>query len=116
MRHIHYEACTLSCDICQIPVNIGLMFDKAGMQDENTRYIDIGPVNKAMNMLCCYFEDPDSQAFKKYATPKTSLLTFLPQNHQAATAIWHEHNHNMIWGKENQHYVRLTPLSKRALL
>jgi hypothetical protein len=40
MKHIHYE-------------------------DENTRYIDIGPVNKVINMLCCWFEDPDSTAFKK---------------------------------------------------
>lgn len=40
MKHIHYE-------------------------DENTRYVDIGPVNKVINMLCCWFEDPDSLAFKK---------------------------------------------------
>ncbi|GAX75143.1 hypothetical protein CEUSTIGMA_g2587.t1 [Chlamydomonas eustigma] len=41
MKHIHYE-------------------------DENTRYIDIGPVNKVMNMLCCWLEDPNSEAFKKH--------------------------------------------------
>ena len=35
------------------------------VQDENTRYIDIGPVNKAMNLLCCWFEDPDSEAFRR---------------------------------------------------
>ena len=40
MKHVHYE-------------------------DENTRYVDIGPVNKVINMLCCWFEDPDSVAFKK---------------------------------------------------
>jgi hypothetical protein len=40
MKHIHYE-------------------------DENTRYVDIGPVNKVINMLCCWFEDPHSTAFKK---------------------------------------------------
>ncbi|GFH20224.1 terpene cyclase/mutase family member, partial [Haematococcus lacustris] len=32
--------------------------------DENTRYIDIGPVNKAINMLACWVEDPNSTAFK----------------------------------------------------
>ena len=37
------------------------------LQDENTRYINIGPVNKAINMLCCYFEDPDSKAFQMWA-------------------------------------------------
>ncbi|XP_020243911.1 cycloartenol synthase 2-like [Asparagus officinalis] len=39
MEHIHYE-------------------------DENTRYICIGPVNKVINMLCCWVEDPNSEAFK----------------------------------------------------
>ncbi|XP_066334050.1 cycloartenol synthase-like [Miscanthus floridulus] len=39
MRHIHYE-------------------------DENTRYINLGPVNKVMNMLACWIEDPKSEAFK----------------------------------------------------
>ncbi|KAK6789845.1 hypothetical protein RDI58_013645 [Solanum bulbocastanum] len=39
MEHIHYE-------------------------DENTNYICIGPVNKVLNMLCCWVEDPDSQAVK----------------------------------------------------
>ncbi|KAG7025949.1 Cycloartenol synthase [Cucurbita argyrosperma subsp. argyrosperma] len=39
MQHIHYE-------------------------DENTRYICIGPVNKVLNMLCCWAEDPHSEAFK----------------------------------------------------
>ena len=42
MKHVHYE-------------------------DENTRYIDIGPVNKVMNMLCCWFEDPSGA---KGAWPK----------------------------------------------
>ncbi|KAF7010231.1 hypothetical protein CFC21_024672 [Triticum aestivum] len=39
MKHIHYE-------------------------DENTRYICIGPVNKVMNMLACWIEDQNSEAFK----------------------------------------------------
>nr|QUJ17883.1 cycloartenol cynthase [Bupleurum chinense] len=39
MEHIHYE-------------------------DENTQYICIGPVNKVLNMLCCWVEDPNSEAFK----------------------------------------------------
>ncbi|KAK7244072.1 hypothetical protein RIF29_38890 [Crotalaria pallida] len=39
MQHIHYE-------------------------DENTNYICIGPVNKVLNMVCCWVEDPNSEAFK----------------------------------------------------
>ncbi|KAL1805880.1 hypothetical protein ACET3Z_028948 [Daucus carota] len=39
MEHIHYE-------------------------DENTQYICIGPINKVLNMLCCWVEDPNSEAYK----------------------------------------------------
>ncbi|KAJ0984140.1 hypothetical protein J5N97_002496 [Dioscorea zingiberensis] len=39
MQHIHYE-------------------------DETTRYICMGVVSKVMNMLCCWVEDPNSEAFK----------------------------------------------------
>jgi cycloartenol synthase len=35
-------------------------------EDENTRYVDIGPVNKVLNMMCCWFEDPESEAFKRH--------------------------------------------------
>ncbi|XP_010244585.1 PREDICTED: cycloartenol synthase 2 isoform X1 [Nelumbo nucifera] len=33
-------------------------------EDDNTRYVCIGPVNKVLNMLCCWVEDPNSEAFK----------------------------------------------------
>ncbi|KAJ1690730.1 hypothetical protein LUZ63_014885 [Rhynchospora breviuscula] len=33
-------------------------------EDENTRYICVGPLNKVLNMLCCWIEDPSSDAFK----------------------------------------------------
>ncbi|XP_021315532.1 cycloartenol synthase isoform X2 [Sorghum bicolor] len=39
MQHVHYE-------------------------DENTQYICIGPVTKVLNMLACWIEDPNSEAFK----------------------------------------------------
>ncbi|KAJ9549344.1 hypothetical protein OSB04_021887 [Centaurea solstitialis] len=39
MEHIHYE-------------------------DLNTRYVCLNPINKVINMLCCWVEDPNSEAFK----------------------------------------------------
>ncbi|GAA6063805.1 hypothetical protein JCM10212_005968, partial [Sporobolomyces blumeae] len=37
------------------------------MEDENTAYQTIGPVSKAMNMLCRWLEEgPDSEAFKQH--------------------------------------------------
>lgn len=30
-------------------------------EDENTCHIDIGPVNKAINLLCCWFDNPDGE-------------------------------------------------------
>jgi len=36
-------------------------------EDQNTKHICIGPVNKAMNMLCCFYHDgPDSDAFRDH--------------------------------------------------
>nr|XP_027066054.1 cycloartenol synthase 2-like [Coffea arabica] len=41
MQHIHYE-------------------------DENTHYVCIGPVNKVLNMVCCWVEDPNSNAINSH--------------------------------------------------
>lgn len=35
-------------------------------EDENTNYIDIGPVNKVINFLCVWFDDPKSDAVAKH--------------------------------------------------
>uniref|UniRef100_A0A7N0V7D5 Terpene cyclase/mutase family member n=1 Tax=Kalanchoe fedtschenkoi TaxID=63787 RepID=A0A7N0V7D5_KALFE len=35
-------------------------------EDESTNYICIGPVNKALNMVCCWIDDPNSQAFSRH--------------------------------------------------
>ncbi|CAM6098356.1 unnamed protein product [Calypogeia fissa] len=35
-------------------------------EDESTRYLDIGPVNKSLNMLACWVEDPNSDAFQRH--------------------------------------------------
>lgn len=37
------------------------------VEDESTNYIDIGPVNKAINFLCVWFNDPHDPAVKKHA-------------------------------------------------
>ncbi|VAI68040.1 unnamed protein product [Triticum turgidum subsp. durum] len=39
MKHIHYE-------------------------DESTKYLGICPINKALNMICCWIDDPNSDALK----------------------------------------------------
>ncbi|XP_020183566.1 cycloartenol synthase-like [Aegilops tauschii subsp. strangulata] len=33
-------------------------------EDETTQYLCIGPLNKMLNMICCWVEDPNSEAFK----------------------------------------------------
>ncbi|KAJ6827087.1 cycloartenol synthase 2-like [Iris pallida] len=35
-------------------------------EDENTQYICSTAINKVLNMLCCWVEDPDSMAFKMH--------------------------------------------------
>lgn len=43
-------------------------------EDENTRFIDIGPVNKAVNMLCQWFHNPDGAEFKKHCARVADYL------------------------------------------
>ncbi|KAM3271289.1 hypothetical protein ACQJBY_041832 [Aegilops geniculata] len=35
-------------------------------EDETTQYICIAPLNKMLNMICCWVEDPNSEAFKHH--------------------------------------------------
>ncbi|GFS43723.1 lanosterol synthase 1 [Actinidia rufa] len=49
MQHIHYE-------------------------DENTQYICLGPVSKVLNMVCCWVEDPNSEAIRLHLPRITDYL------------------------------------------
>ncbi|CAJ1949080.1 unnamed protein product [Sphenostylis stenocarpa] len=40
------------------------VMERIHYEDETTRYICLGPVNKVLNMLCCWVEDPNSESFK----------------------------------------------------
>ncbi|KAM0887617.1 hypothetical protein ACQ4PT_028880 [Festuca glaucescens] len=51
MEHIHYE-------------------------DDNTQYLCICAVNKALNMICCWEEDPNSDAFKRHLVRVPDFLWF----------------------------------------
>jgi cycloartenol synthase len=55
MNHIHYE-------------------------DENTRYINIGPVNKVMNMLSCWFQDPSEFGSWRKHTPRVADYLWLAED------------------------------------
>ncbi|XP_037492219.1 lupeol synthase isoform X2 [Jatropha curcas] len=43
-----------------------ITMDHIHYEDENSRYITIGCVEKPLNMLACWVEDPDGDAFKKH--------------------------------------------------
>ncbi|XP_070030137.1 cycloartenol synthase-like isoform X2 [Nicotiana sylvestris] len=43
---------------------LNIVMEHIHFEDENTNYICIGPVNKVLNMLCCWVEDPESKAIK----------------------------------------------------
>ncbi|KAM5554115.1 hypothetical protein ABKV19_026046 [Rosa sericea] len=40
------------------------VMDHIHYEDENTQYICIGAVNKVLNMICCWVEDQNSEAYK----------------------------------------------------
>ncbi|PRQ60758.1 putative cycloartenol synthase [Rosa chinensis] len=43
---------------------LNTVMDHIHYEDENTQYICIGPVNKVLNMICCWVEDQNSEAYK----------------------------------------------------
>ncbi|TVU33478.1 hypothetical protein EJB05_25299, partial [Eragrostis curvula] len=45
---------------------LGNLMEHIHYEDENTQYICICSVNKALNMVCCWAEDPNSDAFKRH--------------------------------------------------
>lgn len=93
MRHVHFEVSMLHTELLSWPAMQCSGEDRAAscrvlpgcslaailsfhswqcgtlrsapLQDENTRYICIGPVNKTINTLACWLEDPDGDAFKR---------------------------------------------------
>ena len=40
--------------------------DLIAHEDESTRFVDIGPVNKAINLVCRFWEDPDGEGFRAH--------------------------------------------------
>ncbi|RLM79240.1 achilleol B synthase-like [Panicum miliaceum] len=43
---------------------LGNLMEHIHYEDVNTRYVCICAVNKALNMICCWVEDPNSDAFR----------------------------------------------------
>jgi len=43
-------------------------------EDENSQYICIGAAQKALSMLCCWIENPNSDAFKRHLARVADFL------------------------------------------
>ncbi|XP_037453246.1 achilleol B synthase-like isoform X6 [Triticum dicoccoides] len=42
------------------------LMDHIHYEDENNNYVSLCPINKVLNMICCWIEDPNSYAFKRH--------------------------------------------------
>ncbi|XP_030547430.1 cycloartenol Synthase-like isoform X2 [Rhodamnia argentea] len=42
------------------------VMDHIHYEDENSQYICLGPVNKVLNMVCCWVENPNSKEYKHH--------------------------------------------------
>nr|CAB3448824.1 unnamed protein product [Digitaria exilis]CAB3448848.1 unnamed protein product [Digitaria exilis] len=45
---------------------LGNLMEHIHYEDENTQYVCICSVNKALNMVCCWVDNPNSDAFKRH--------------------------------------------------
>ncbi|KAJ7564049.1 hypothetical protein O6H91_03G134700 [Diphasiastrum complanatum] len=71
-------------------------------EDSATQYICFNPVSKSLNMLCCWLEDPDSDAFQKHL-PRVVDYLWLSEDGMKMQA----YNGSQVWE---------TALSIQALL
>nr|CAB3445557.1 unnamed protein product [Digitaria exilis] len=80
MEHIHYE-------------------------DENTQYVCICSVNKALNMVCCWVDNPNSDVFKRHLARMPDFLWLsedglkaqILRNHPGDQSYWHRHRSKGSW-------------------
>ncbi|KAL3732653.1 hypothetical protein ACJRO7_029321 [Eucalyptus globulus] len=47
-------------------IALSTVMDHIHYEDENTHYICLGPVNKVLNMVCCWVENPNSKEYKHH--------------------------------------------------
>ncbi|OWM86890.1 cycloartenol synthase-like isoform X1 [Punica granatum] len=45
---------------------LAVVLEHIHYEDENTQYLCLGPVNKMLNMICSWVEDPKSAAYKRH--------------------------------------------------
>ena len=46
-------------------------------EDVNTRYVDIGPVNKVLNMLCCWLDDDNTKSAEAFRMHLPRIMDYL---------------------------------------
>ncbi|EEC68020.1 hypothetical protein OsI_35826 [Oryza sativa Indica Group] len=42
------------------------LMDHIHYEDENSNYVGLCPINKVLNMICCWIENPNSNAFRRH--------------------------------------------------
>ncbi|KAG8089612.1 hypothetical protein GUJ93_ZPchr0011g28904 [Zizania palustris] len=57
-------------------------------EDESTKYIGLCPINKALNMICCWIENPNSDAFKKHLPRIYDYLWISEDGMKAQVLFW----------------------------
>ncbi|KAL6888527.1 hypothetical protein ACP4OV_009553 [Aristida adscensionis] len=84
---------------------LGNLMEHIHYEDENTQYICICAVNKALNMVCCWVEDPNSDAFKCHLARIPDFLWLsedgmkaqVLRNHPGDQNYWHRHRSKGSW-------------------
>lgn len=84
-------------------------------EDENTHYLDIGPVNKTMNMLSTYYEEgKESEAFKKHLKNNIDFMwyviwpAYLVYNRQDFSLEWSTTPHSECSNVKHMYQFRMS--------
>uniref|UniRef100_A0A0E0J0U3 Terpene cyclase/mutase family member n=1 Tax=Oryza nivara TaxID=4536 RepID=A0A0E0J0U3_ORYNI len=62
------------------------LMDHIHYEDENSNYVGLCPINKVLNMVCCWIENPNSNAFRRHL-PRIHDFLWLAEDGMKSKAV-----------------------------
>nr|XP_015617479.1 achilleol B synthase-like isoform X3 [Oryza sativa Japonica Group] len=62
------------------------LMDHIHYEDENSNYVGLCPINKVLNMICCWIENPNSNAFRRHV-PRIHDFLWLAEDGMKSKAV-----------------------------
>ncbi|KAF5941596.1 hypothetical protein HYC85_019238, partial [Camellia sinensis] len=75
---------------------LSMVMEHIHYEDENTQYICLGPVNKVLNMICCWVDDPNSMANQLHLSRIKDYL-WVAEDGMKMQVFYQGYNGSQLW-------------------